>query len=183
MNTEIPKEVRRMSRLELMEILVEQGREIERLKGECARLEHELKNARSQMRSVGTVDEAVDRLYEVISSNPAAAAAAVTAAAPPAGHTAQAAARPQPQPRPQPRPVRREERRPAPAPVSEETSPFDEVIYYTGETEELGYSDLSNAFKGNYADDGFATEPMYDTAAIDQSDEWSDDEGDYGELY
>ena len=175
MNTEIPKEVRRMSRLELMEILVEQGREIERLKGECARLEHELKNARSQVRSVGTVDEAVDRLYEVISNNPAAAAAVTAASAP--GHAGQGQA----EQRPQPHPVRREERRPAPAPVPEETSTFDEVIYYTGETEELNFIDPDNTYEdGGYADDEFATEPLYDTATIDQNDEWTEDEGDYG---
>ena len=67
------RELRKLSREELLEIMVAQGEEIERLRGELARLREEAENRQMAIDRAGTLAEAALRLNSVFEAADAAA--------------------------------------------------------------------------------------------------------------
>lgn len=59
------KQVRKLTRYQLMELLVEQGKEIERLEEKLAQTEAMLNEKESQLSATGTVRDVTARLEEV----------------------------------------------------------------------------------------------------------------------
>ena len=68
MKKDVPKELRHMSRLELLEAMLMQGQELERIKSERDDLNVQLKNVRITIDDSGSVAEAVVRLSGIFES-------------------------------------------------------------------------------------------------------------------
>ncbi len=62
------KTLRKMSRRELMEMLLEQSKEVERLRAELEQAEQKLRNRQILLREAGSIAEASLRLNEVFES-------------------------------------------------------------------------------------------------------------------
>lgn len=62
------KALRKLSRRELMEMLLEQSREVERLRAELEAAEQKLKNRQLALREAGSIAEASLRLNQVFES-------------------------------------------------------------------------------------------------------------------
>lgn len=67
------REMRKLKRSDLLEMLVEQGRELERVRGELARAQAELKERRIQIDACGSIAEAALKMNGVFEAAQAAA--------------------------------------------------------------------------------------------------------------
>lgn len=68
------RELRRLSRAELLELLLKQSREVERLQGELEAMQLQLANRQIEIETAGSIAEAALRLNGVFQAAEAAAA-------------------------------------------------------------------------------------------------------------